>query len=66
MRAKLTHSRILKVVLEPDSGANIGVVTVDAMKVSAEMGVNVEFTFNEKIYRVNFNDLMACCKSVNG
>jgi hypothetical protein len=64
---ELVSSHILKVVLDIDAGANIGTAMLDAVRLSAEMNVNVEFAFNDKKYRVNFNDLLACCNPiVNG
>lgn len=53
-----------KVVLKVPAGASINEMMSEAVHVAVEYNCDVEFTFNDSLWRVRIGDLFACVKNV--
>lgn len=51
--------KVIKVILEPRKGDNLAQCYINAVVYSGQNNVNVEFTFEEEVYYVIFNDLLS-------
>jgi len=56
---KLKEFNCHYILLDPKPGTNIGACIVEAELVALEENANVHFMFNNKLYRIYFNDLIA-------